>query len=126
METDCDLCIQGVLWPTLLTWRLHFLSSACRGMVDGQLRGSARPFFIIFENKGKLIVDFSATNINIYYLAPAPCDSTIRIVSRVVTQGLVVAVIECKVYNKEDGKLLMTATHVKQDNVRPAKAWGKL
>ena len=67
-----------------------------------------------------------ATNINIYYLAPAPCDSTIRIVSRVMTQGLVVAVMECKVFNKDDGKLLMTATHVKQDNVKPAKAWGKL
>lgn len=95
-------------------------------MVVGQPRESVRPFSQGVENKGKLTSIFAATNINIYYLAPAPCDSTIRIVSRVVTQGLVVAVIDCKVYDKDSGKLLMTGTHVKQDNVRPAKAWGKL
>lgn len=60
-----------------------------------------------------------STQLNIYYLAAAPLGTPIRIISSVLTQGLVVAVMECQVVHAETGKVLMVGTHVKQDGQPP-------
>ncbi|GAA5912044.1 hypothetical protein JCM6882_002015 [Rhodosporidiobolus microsporus] len=62
-----------------------------------------------------------STNLSIYYVGAAPAGSTIRIISRVLTQGKVVGVLETRIEDSETGKLLCFGMHTKQDPQPRAK-----
>jgi acyl-coenzyme A thioesterase PaaI-like protein len=51
-----------------------------------------------------------------YYIAAAPLGTLVRIVSRTIAQGKVIAVMEARIEERTTGKLLAKGTHVKQDN----------
>ncbi|GAA93935.1 uncharacterized protein L969DRAFT_84602 [Mixia osmundae IAM 14324] len=50
-----------------------------------------------------------------HYIAPIPEHSKIRIISKTISQGLRVAVIECRIEDAETGKLHLLGTHTKHD-----------
>lgn len=56
-----------------------------------------------------------STNINMYYIAAASLGTPVRIVSKVVSHGKVIAVMEARVEERGTGKLLAKGIHVKQD-----------
>ncbi|GAA6057706.1 hypothetical protein JCM3770_002654 [Rhodotorula araucariae] len=66
------------------------------------------------------------TNLQLYYIGAAPVGTKLRIVNKVLQQGRVTALLETRIENEETGKLLVTASHVKQDPQRTApKQQGK-
>ncbi|GAA5991096.1 hypothetical protein JCM11641_004431 [Rhodosporidiobolus odoratus] len=63
-----------------------------------------------------------STNLNIFYIGAAPIGTPLRIVTRVLQQGRITALLETRITHAESGQLLCFATHTKQD---PQKATPK-
>ncbi|GAA5826248.1 hypothetical protein JCM11251_007224 [Rhodosporidiobolus azoricus] len=66
----------------------------------------------------KWVTSGVSTNLSVYYVGAAPTGSTIRITTRVLTQGRVIGVLETRIEDAQTGKSLCFGVHTKQDPQR--------